>query len=121
MKFFISFSEDLGRILDKEYFKKSILLKWPDIIIEEIRNPERDFNLEWEFKHNQDYLTGKLSRDEDFVVFEFSSLQIGADFALWLYKNVIRKNSVILYDADYSAVVPLNGATNENDIIQSFS
>ena len=121
MKLFISPSEKSGKITDASVFRNRLLVKWPDIVIKEIADVNRSFILEWEFYIGKRYLTGKLDRTEDMLVFEFSDIELGAEFAIWSYQNLLRIDNVIIYNDDYSRVMLLIPTSNAADVIREFS
>lgn len=121
MNLFISPSEKIGKMTEKELFAKQLTTRWPTIVINEISDPNREFILEWEIPEEKKYLSGRLNREEDMVVFEFSGIAFGAEFALWVYSNLLNKDRVILYDDNYSNVLPMNLIVTTLEIIQAFS
>lgn len=121
MNLFISPSEKVGKITEKEVLAKQLAARWPTAIINEINNPNREFILEWEIPGEEKYLSGKLNQEEDMIVFEFSDIAFGAEFALWAYNNLLIKNKIILYDENYSDVLPMNLIVTTLDVTQAFS
>ena len=121
MKLFISPSENSGKITEAGEFRNRLLVKWPDAVVKEISDDNRNFVLEWELYVEKKYLTGKLDRTEDMMVFEFSDVELGAEFSIWAYRNLLRIDNIILYDDNYSSVMPLTVTSNAEDVIKEFS
>lgn len=121
MKLFISPSEEIGRIIDTHSFMKELKLRWPTAQIEEINDPNRGFSREWEISSADKYLSGKLSKEEDTIIFDFSDIYFGADFSVWAFSQLVQKDKILLYDDSYSTVLPLNEAIRAADIINEFS
>jgi hypothetical protein len=121
MNLFISLSEENGRITKKKPFTNYLITKWPTVIIKDITDPNREFALEWEITVEKKYLSGRLSKEQNTIVFEFSDIEFGAEFAIWTYKILLNKGKVILYDECYSSVLPMNLVVTSLDIIKEFS
>lgn len=121
MKLFISPSEKSEKIVNASDLAARMVLRWPQAVISSIIDTNREFILEWEIFIGDQYLSGKLDRTEDMLVFEFSDLEFGADFAIWAYQNLLTIDNIILYNDDYSEVLALSITSNTIDVIKKFS
>ncbi|WP_046243444.1 hypothetical protein [Hymenobacter terrenus] len=121
MSLFISPSQEPNWRINEEAFQAALLSRWDGAVTEKINDSNISFSLEWTIKQNQDFLTGSMNSDGNTIVIEFSTLTLGAEFALWAYSQFPVKDGIVLYNDDYSNSLDVTEQTVMEEVINEFA
>lgn len=121
MEYLITPAEETDWKISRDYFVNNLLKEWSDIHIQEIRNPDNYYQMEWFTKVSGESLRldGALHRDGQGISLD-GYLKDCAKFAIWFRSLVPKSQKLIFYDQGYNYYIELQEGTTESEILAAF-
>ena len=100
--------------IEPEALTNALKKRWPQVNIEWIDNPKREYFLEWTIVHKDGSTKhGLLAKGFQSIVLRRMGLEESAEFAIWFQEQHPETDNLVYLDEEGSFVVRLKGHTVE--------
>ncbi len=106
-------------LIDASQFTRSVRSRWPEAVVDDVRNPASSHVLEFRVPMPHGELTGSLNREECAVAF-IGDLRDCAAFALWCRSWISPGEPVTFCDESMRASLDLTAASTLAELVQAF-
>ncbi len=120
MNYFVSPAAKTDLIIDPTQLATHLKSQWRKVEIRPIKNPQREYSLEWIISMEGRDLEGALEKTGQAVILD-GDVADCAKFSLWLRSLIDPKYPLFFYDEGYSADIELQQKTTEEQIVNLFA
>lgn len=120
MNYFVSPAAKTDLIIDPTQLATHLKSQWREVEIRPIKNPQREYSLEWIISMEGRDLEGALEKTGQAVILD-GDVSDCAKFSLWLRSLIDPKYPLFFYDEGYSADIELQQKTTEEQIVNLFA
>ena len=119
MNYFVSPATKTDLIIDPTQLATHLKSQWDKVEIHPIKNPQREYSLEWIIPMEGRNLEGALEKTGQAVILN-GDVSDCARFSLWLRSLIDSKYPLFFYDEGYSADIELHQRTTQEQIVNLF-
>ena len=120
MNYFVSPAAKTDLIIDPTQLATHLKSQWHEVEIRPIKNPQREYSLEWIIPMEGGNLEGSLEKTGQAVILD-GDVSDCARFSLWLRSLIDPKYPLFFYDEGYSSDIELHQKTTEEQIVELFA
>lgn len=119
MNYFVSPAAKTDLIIDPTQLATHLKSQWREVEIRPLKNPQREYSLEWLIPMEGGNLEGSLEKTGQAVILD-GDVSDCARFSLWLRSLIDPKYPLFFYDEGYSADIELHQKTTQEQIVNLF-
>jgi hypothetical protein len=120
MNYFVSPAAKTDLRIDPNQLATALKSQSHKVEIHPIKNPQRQYSLEWIIPMESRNLEGALEKTGQAVILD-GDVSDCAKFSLWLRSLIDPKYPLFFYDESYSADIELHQKTTEEQIVNLFA